>query len=98
MKISDTATKKNESQIKMLTRELINQYHYLSFLVNNREIKDQHAYRLGNKFILRFFDSFSKKKLINKEHYEDIYIMVNRWKNHPPDKLKNRVFNWLMGR
>ena len=87
--------KEEQKQINTLRTEYINQYCYLAFLVNNKQIRDSVAYRIGHKFILKMFAKF--KPILNKDNHEEIFILVRRWEKYPPISIKNRFMAWLEG-
>lgn len=92
---SGKISKRDRMQIESLTTEYINQYCYLAFLVNNRQIDDFVAYRMGGRFILRIFNLL--KKRLNKKEHEEIFILVRRWKKYPPKNLYNRFLAKILG-
>jgi hypothetical protein len=94
MKIKNT-TKNQQKQISSITTEYINQYCYLAFLINNKQINDLVAYRMGNKFIFNMFNSL--KSRLNSDEHKEIFVLVKRWKKYPPTNIWNRFVSNIMG-
>ena len=94
MKIKNT-TKNQQKQISSITTEYINQYCYLAFLINNKQINDLVAYRMGNKFIFNMFNSL--KSRLNSDEHKEIFVLVKRWKKYSPTNIWNRFVSNIMG-
>ncbi len=88
-------SKKDQMQIESLTTEYINQYCYLAFLINNRQIDDFVAYRMGRRFILKVFRQLRKR--LNKREHKEIFLLVKRWEKYPPTNLYNRLLARILG-
>ena len=81
----------NSKQITALNSEYLNQYSYLAFLINKKQIKDRLAYNMGHKFILQMIEDYKKMGIINWEDHKELLILEKRWKEYPPINFKNRI-------
>ena len=88
-------TKNEQMQINSLTTEYINQYCYLAFLINNKQINDSIAYRMSHKFMFKMFKEL--KSRLDKDKHEEIFILIKRWKKYPPTNLCNRFLANIKG-
>ena len=79
--IAETITYKDDEELKKKQKktfltELKNQYEFLAFLINRKQIKSKHVFELEKKFIKKFVQNAK----IEDENYPELHKLLCTWK------------------
>ncbi len=78
---------------KIWQQEKFKEYDYLCFLINRKKVKERDVYELGGEDMIEFFDRYGDE--MDENQYDDIEVVVERWKSRPPTSVVNRLVLWF---
>lgn len=72
--VADTISEKDKQKEAFLT-ELKNEYEFLSFLTNNKKLKNKDVFSLEGEFLTKLV----KKTKLKKDDYPEIFKLLHQW-------------------
>lgn len=82
--IAETITEKEQQKTVFLT-ELKNEYEFLAFLVNHKQIEGKDVFALEGEFLVKLV----KKVKMSRKGYPEVYKLLDRWEKEKKIKKED---------